>query len=256
MGTRSWDRLDPAVHQLTVTSSASRQSANGCFCSHHRNGNSIFTAVVFNRRGVMGKSIWRVSTGVGGSQWKGHLRGISILASGLEPERSCREEGALTTGHRGRVHWLLSSFYLSWSSLSASCRIPIPPDRIQGSCHLDTLFPHRRRQFLTQDLFPAMAPLSSSWIIRQWFTGVGSHLPLWAGWAVAAAHIVLHLPSNFIGPNYCTILAIITFYYQFKMGSWVQPLWPSSRRQPLPHLFTLSWSSDLKVLLGCASLCN
>lgn len=69
LGTRCCDRRDPAaVHQLTATSRASGQSASGCICSHHRNGNSIFTAVVFNRRGVMGKSIWCVSTGVVGSQ--------------------------------------------------------------------------------------------------------------------------------------------------------------------------------------------
>lgn len=124
MGVWSSYRLQPTIRQISVTSSASGQSANGCSCSHHRNGNSTFTAAVFNRRGVMGKSIWRVSTGVGGSQWKDHLRGISILAWGLEPERSCWKEGTLTTGHGGRVHaaltllHLLSLLVVSFSELS------------------------------------------------------------------------------------------------------------------------------------------
>ena len=33
-----------------------------------------------------------------------------------------------------------------------------------------------------------------------------------------AAPVILNLPSIFIGPNYYTLLAIITFYYQFKTG--------------------------------------
>lgn len=35
-----------------------------------------------------------------------------------------------------------------------------------------------------------------------------------------ATHIIFYLPPVFIGPNYYTLLAIITFYYQFKIGQW------------------------------------
>lgn len=36
--------------------------------------------------------------------------------------------------------------------------------------------------------------------------------------------IIFNLPPIFIDPNYYTLLAIITFYYQFNMGHWFSHL--------------------------------
>lgn len=49
--------------------------------------------------------------------------------------------------------------------------------------------------------------------------------------------IIFNLPPIFIDPNYYTLLAIITFYYQFNMGRWF------SRFGLLPILSPLQLSS-------------
>lgn len=65
-----------------------------------------------------------------------------------------------------------------------------------------------------------------------------------------AARIVFHLPSIFIGPNYGTVLAIITFCHQFKKGSGgggsaVLAPFPPPSSSPTP--LTLSQSLNHKV---------
>lgn len=113
-----------------------------------------------------------------------------------------------------------------------------------------------------------MTPLSSSWIIRQWFTDPeSSSAPhptprphTHSGWGLLWLHrpqskvfwsgsYRFYLPSIFIGPNYGAVLAIITFYHQFRKGSGgrsvvLAPFPPPSSSLTPP---TLSQSLDHKV---------
>lgn len=97
----------------------SRQPTYVYICSYLDNGRlAIFTAAVFNS-GTIGTVSWHVSTGVSISQWKCHLRWISILAGGLEQSEVVGGESPLMTGHT--VTLLLCLFYIITTILFSWC---------------------------------------------------------------------------------------------------------------------------------------
>lgn len=67
-----------------------------------------------------------------------------------------------------------------------------------------------------------------------------------------AARIIFNLPSIFIGPNYYTLLAIITFYHRFKTGQRFVHfgLLPTISPLRLPHFLTFSYGFRLRSSLA------
>lgn len=180
--------------------SASGQPAYGCICSYHGNDNAIFTAVVFNS-GTRGesqsgacrresapaneKAIWGEL-----AYWHQAWRQREAVRSGSPNDRSL-----WTSARRYNSPSLLSIAFPILSITRVSDLNPFPsslatPVVSQSAAHL---IPHRGscRHFLlfnnwllfffpkfTQDLSLGVAPLSSSWIIRQWFTDLESNSAL------------------------------------------------------------------------------
>ncbi len=235
--------------------SANRQWTYGYICSYLVNVHlAIFTAVVFNSgtRGQSSGTRRRESAPANEKAIQGELaywhqawrqreavRGRSPNDRSLWTTARPYNSSSLSFLHKEPFSLfclLLWPSVLKWSSKDHFNVILFP-----FSSHFTPLFPTFAPKafpssslYFTQFMFRCLPPAVSLFLLNNWtiihWSGVEFFLPplaeVYCLRAVLelrssdAARIVFNLPSIFIGPNYYTLLAIITFYYQFKTGQW------------------------------------
>lgn len=115
--------------------------------------------------------------------------------------------------------------------------------------HPFTASPKYSKHFPSSIHWKALLFLLKNYLMIHW-SRVRFYLSPWLKCIVCAlssevpdtAHIIFNLPSIFIGPNYCTLLGIITLNYKLKRGQRFthSGLLPTVSPLRLPHCITFS----------------